>query len=413
MDQYPSSLSEIFKAEYSNLVAVLSHYYGVKDLQQAEDIVSETFVRAMKTWSHKGVPQYPKAWLRKVAQNLYLEERRRKQFFDEKVSPALTREGDDSREVEITEQLIEDSQLRMIFRLCDPALKNDSQLCLSLRILCGFSTEEISNALLSNKEAVNKKLYRAKKQLKENLTFEVELSQTEYEGRLDNVLRVIYLIFNEGYYSTTSEANIRHELCWEAMRLGLFLTKQALFPVDRACALVSLMCFHASRLEARQSGARGDLLYEHQDKKKWNDALIDKGQYYLNLASKGESVSKYHLEAAIAFWHTQEHQNKWQQILMLYNKLLTIEYAPVIAMNRTYAYAHVHSPAKALEEALKLDMADNPYYQCLLAELCRMDQNTDQEIHHLNLALSVAKKENERDLINRKLKKAFEREGGK
>lgn len=157
-----SQLSEIFKSEYSNLIAVLSTFYGLRDLQLAEDIVSETFVRAMKKWKHSGVPEYPKAWLRKVAQNLLKEHKRRKNIFDEKITPELQAQPE-LETIEITDKIIEDSQLNMIFILCDPKLNKESQLCLALRILCGFSIDEISKALLSNKETINKKLYRAKK----------------------------------------------------------------------------------------------------------------------------------------------------------------------------------------------------------------------------------------------------------
>ena len=400
-------LSEIFKTEYSNLIAVLSNYYGISDLQLAEDIVSETFVKAMKAWSHKGIPQYPRAWLRKVAQNLYYEDYRRKKNFEDKISKEVLRDQEASVTPEITEKLIEDSQLRMIFLLCDPELNRESQLCIALRILCGFSTEEIAKALLSNKESINKRLYRAKKALQSSLSMDRELTAVDFKERLDNVLRVIYLLFNEGYYSSTVEENIRNELCWEAMRLGIFLSKQQNFQVNHVHALIALMCFHASRLKARQSGESGNLLYHEQDRSQWDQALIKKGQQYLNKASKGNRVSKYHLEASIAFWHTQEQEGKWEQILMLYNKLLTIEYSPIIAMNRSYALAKAHSPKKAIESALKLALKDNVHYCCLMAELYRMNHSTDQEIIHLNEALKLTKKENEKALIRQKLEKAL------
>ena len=198
-------LSEIFKTEYSNLIAVLSNYYGIGDLQLAEDIVSETFLKAMKAWSHKGIPQYPRAWLRKVAQNLYYEDYRRKKNFQDKISKEVLHSQEASVTLEITEKLIEDSQLRMIFLVCDPQLNRESQLCIALRILCGFSIEEIAKALLSNKESINKRLYRAKKALQGSLLMDRELTAVDFKERLDNVLRVIYLLFNEGYYSSTVE----------------------------------------------------------------------------------------------------------------------------------------------------------------------------------------------------------------
>lgn len=398
-------LSEIFKTEYSNLIAVLSNFYGVNDLQLAEDIVSEAFLKAMKTWAHKGVPEHPKAWLRKVAQNLLNEHYRRKQIYDAKISPALEAEQKQIEVIEITDKIIEDSQLQMIFVLCDPELNRESQICLALRILCGFSIEEISKALLSNKETINKKLYRAKKVIKERGKIETNLTSELYISRLDSVLRVIYLLFNEGYYSSVNEMNIRHDICWEALRLSLFLTRQKDFPKHNIYALTALMCFHSSRLSARSSGEEGDLLYDEQDKNKWDQRLIKQGKKYLNYSSASKNISKYHLEAAIAYWHTLEAEDKWDNILQLYNKLLTIEYSPIIALNRTYALAKANSVSEAIQEAQKLELKENHHYFCMLAELHRLNGDYQKENEFLNCALKFVNKESEEKLILRKLGK--------
>jgi len=397
-------LSQIFKTEYSNLIAVLSNYYRLKDLQLAEDIVSETFMRAMKVWAHKGVPEFPKAWLYKVAQNLLKEHHRREKIYKEKITPELGAQKQEFEDVVITDKIIEDSQLQMIFVVCNPEISRESQLCIVLRILCGFSTEEIARALLSNKETINKRIYRAKKVIKHH-HLEINLSPDQYISRLENVLRVIYLIFNEGYYSSVNEQNIRFEICWEAMRLAIFLAEQEIFPKSTIYALLALMCFHASRLEARISGENGDLLYHEQDKSKWNKDLILKGTKYLHLSASGNEITKYHLEAAIAFWHTMETKEKWNNILQLYNKLLTIDYSPIIAMNRTYALARAKSIQEAIQEAHKLLLNDNHYYFCLLAELYHMAMDKHKEIEHLNKAMELANKEYEKKLIRVKLEK--------
>ncbi len=399
-------LSDIFKSEYSNLIAVLSSYYGLKDLELAEDIVSDTFLRAMKTWSYKGIPEYPKAWLRKVAQNLMLEHFRRKKTFEEKIAPELRARTQQIKEIEITDKIIEDSQLHMMFVLCDNKLNKESQICIALRILCGFSIEEIAKAFLSNKETINKKLYRAKKAIRERNRVETNLTLNQYVTRLDNVLRVIYLIFNEGYYSSVNEDNIRHEICWEAMRLSIFLSEHKIFPKQKIHALIALMCFHTSRLDARISGEKGDLLYHEQDKSKWNSALIQKGEKYLKLSAEGDMVSKYHLEAGIAYWHTRDNNGKWNNILQLYNKLLTIEYSPIIAMNRTYALARANSIVEAIQEAHKLELKNNHHYFCLLAELYHMNNNIEKEIEYLNVAIGFANKKSEKELIKHRLEKA-------
>ncbi len=396
----------IFKEEYSNLVAVLFHYYNLQDLTLAEDLVSETFVKAMKTWSHKGIPDLPKAWLRRTAKNLLVDYHRRQQTFNQKIAPNILNKSDKKYSSNITEEIIEDSQLKMMFVVCDPSLNNEAQLCLALRILSGFSIDEIAIALLSNKEAINKKLYRAKKSIKLNRDQSFNLSRSEYSDRLDNVLRVLYLIFNEGYYTSTNELTIRHELCWEAMSLCKFLEDKFSTENTRVTALLALMCFHASRLEARSKDENVIRLYDQQDKSKWNQHLIKKGESYLNKSANGDNVSKYHIEAAIAYWHTTDKPEKWSNILHLYNNLLLIEYSPQTAMSRTYALAKVKSPKTALHEALKLKLDNNQYYYCLIAELYRMDDDRSQEKSYLQKALNLATRAHEKTLIQQKIEAA-------
>ncbi|MCT4581062.1 MAG: sigma-70 family RNA polymerase sigma factor [Flavobacteriales bacterium] len=396
-------LSEIFKVEYSNLVAVLYNFYGVNDIQLAEDIVSEAFMKAMKTWAHKGIPENPKAWLRKVAQNSLLDHYRRKAKFNESIAPKYKEQFEQFSEIKITEELIEDSQLNMIFVVCDPQLNREAQICLALRILCGFNIEEIAKALLSNKTTINKRLYRAKNELKNKIEFKRQLSEEEYKARMATVLRIIYLIFNEGYYSSVNERNIRYDMCWEAMRLAILLSRKKQFNQPEIEALIALMCFHSSRFEARIEGLNGDLLLNEQDQSKWNFELIEKGKTYLKKSVKESSVSKYHLEAVIAYWHTTESQNKWEHILNLYNQLLVIDYSPIIAMNRVYAVAMAIAVDEALIEAQKLDLTDHSHYYCLLAELHRLKENSSEEINYLSKALALSTKKSEQVLIKNKL----------
>ena len=396
--------TEIFREEYSNLVAVLFHYYRMHDVQLAEDIVSDTFISAMKSWSHHGVPESPRAWLRKVAKNKWLDHQKRRKIYSDKIVPHLMQGDGVAQSSEITDEVIEDSQLRMIFVVCDPTLSSDAQICLALRILCGFNIEEIASAFFSNKDTINKKLYRAKKSIKKQEHLSTQLTVDQYSARLDNVLRVIYLLFSEGYYSSINEENIRQDICWNAMRLGLFLAKQEIFPQPRIRALIALMCFHASRLAARSSGKNGDLVYHQQDKSKWDWKLIEKGNHFLNLAAQGGTLSKYHFEAAIAYWHTVEDESKWDRILELYNKLLMLEYSPMIALNRTYALARANSVSEAIREAHKLSLDNSHLYYCLLAELYSMDHNREKAEKALGKALTLAKRNSERELIREKMR---------
>jgi len=403
-----TDIVRIFKTEYRNLVAVLCHFYDIGNIQLAEDLVSETFVKAMKTWSHNGIPESPKAWLRKTAKNLLIDYIRRQKNFNQNISPKLILEHKEAIETEWSDDIIEDSQLKMIFVVCDPELNKEAHLCLALRILSGFSIEEIAKALLSNKEAVNKKLYRAKKTLRLKNGLTTNLSEDDYATRLDTVLRVIYLIFNEGYYSSINESSIRQELCWEAMYLCKFLESKSSFSKSKIRALMALMCFHASRFDARLLDTDMIQLYDTQDRSKWNLGLIIKGEEYLNKSASGNIISKYHIEAAIAYWHTTDHDKKWNNILQLYNKLLTIEYSPIIAMNRTYALAKANSVEEAIESALKLNLKENHYYYCLLAALYNLGNEKINEIEYLRKALEIIEKPTEKVLIEDKLQKAIE-----
>lgn len=215
-------------------------------------------------------------------------------------------------------------------------------------------------------------------------------------------------MYNEGYYSSIVEVDIRQEICWEAMRLGIFLSNQEQLPNEKTNALIALMCFHSSRFDSRINAEGQYVLYHDQNRELWNKALIQKGEKYLALSSKGSKISKYHLEAAIAYWHTTEdsNSNKWNNILQLYNKLLIIEYSPITAMNRTYALAQANSPEEALKEAKKLDLKENHLYYSLMAELYKLVDNVEQELSYLNLALKYAKRDSEILLLKEKIVKA-------
>ncbi len=399
-------LAEIFRAAYGNLVAVLCHFYGIQNIQLAEDIVSDTFLHAMKVWSHKGVPDSPKAWLRKVAINKFKDHYRRDKTFKEKVKGNYIQMQQQVVETPLDEQLISDSLLNMIFAICNANLNIDTQICLALRLLCGLSIDQIAAALLTNKENINKKLYRGKQQLRKYKASWNQLSPADYLSRTAPVLRIIYLLFNEGYYSSAKDANIRRDFCWEAMRLAIFLSTQSFLPQKDTYALIALMCFHASRFEARTNSNGQHILYFEQDKSRWNADLIKKGESYLAKSANGSKVSKYHLEAAIAYWHTTEAADKWNNILQLYNKLLLLEYSPIIAMNRTFALAMANTAQEAIAAAKQLNLENNNYYFWLMAELFRLNKEPKIEIEYLNKALALTTKKGEKDLLETKLEKA-------
>lgn len=398
-------IPNLFRAEFSKIVSVLCKTFGIANIQLAEDIASDTFLIATETWSLKGIPENPKAWLYVVAKNKTKDYLKRKSLYTKKIEPVLYTNEDEQYNVDLSEENIEDSQLKMLFTICNPVLSTEAQISLALRVLCGFGIEEIAAALLTSKSTINKRLQRAKANYKRH-NVQLKLPPiNELPQRRANVLTIIYLLFNEGYYSVTTETKMRKHLCLEAMRLlYLFLDHHN---VPEANALMALFCFHASRFEAREDEFGVPVLYENQDISKWSKELILKGEKYLNKSATGNNISKYHLEASIAFWHTQtvDSKTKWEHILQLYNNLLQIEYSPFAALNRTYALSKANNKQEAIAAALKIDLKNNHLYHSLLSELYKgVDKN--KEIEHLKIALSLTKTTSEKNIVETKIKLA-------
>ena len=248
------------------MTAVLCRHFGLIHIEIAEDIASETFLKASENWAINGIPENPTAWLYMVAKNKAKDYFKRISVFEGQVKEAIKpKKGEEEDNFEFNEQCFSDSQLAMIFAVCNPANAKESQICLALQILCGFSVDEIANAFLTNRETIKKRLHRARVQLR-NDNFQIKiLKETEIQQRLDTVLKTLYLLFNEGYFSQTSSHLVRKDLCSEAVRLALILTENNLTNIPQTNALLALMCFQSSRLDARINGKGEAILFEQQD----------------------------------------------------------------------------------------------------------------------------------------------------
>jgi predicted RNA polymerase sigma factor len=294
--------------------------------------------------------------------------------------------------------------LQMMFAVCHPSIPPESQIGLALRILCGFGIEEIADAFLTNKETINKRLFRAKEKLRaENIRIEMP-ALIEIDARLEAVLKTIYLLFNEGYYSISQNEIVRKDLCLEAMRLCHMLLENKFTNKPEVNALLALMCFHASRFEARINKNGELVLYDDQDESLWNEELITRGAHFLKLATGGNSVSKYHIEATIAYWNTRkaDTKEKWENILQLYNRLLQIEYSPVAALNRTYALAKANGRKEGIEAAEKLMLTDNHFYYALLGELYTGVNNAKAR-ENFSHAVLLAKTQSDKQTMQKKI----------
>ncbi|HTL08697.1 MAG TPA: sigma-70 family RNA polymerase sigma factor, partial [Chitinophagaceae bacterium] len=271
-------IPHLFRTEYRKIVAVLCKRFGFNQLETAEDIASDTFLAAAQLWPLRGIPAQPTAWLYQVAKNKALNHFQRRQLFAAKIAPLLQLESleEGAYQIDLSEENILDSQLRMIFAICNPLLSAEAQIAMALRVLCGFGVEEIAAAFLSNKETIQKRLTRAKEKLRAaNLPLECP-SEAMMQDRLQNVLKTLYLLFNEGYYSHSNEL-LRKDLCLEAMRLTQMLVDHAPTQLPEVYALLALMCFQASRLNARKNEWGDIVLYADQDESQWNQPLLARG----------------------------------------------------------------------------------------------------------------------------------------
>ncbi len=389
------------------MVAVISNHFGLAHIEIAEDIVSDTFLQASETWNKDKLPPDPTAWLYSVAKQKTLYYFRRNKILTDKIIPhlqAIQEKNIDTVEIDFSNQNFKDSQLQMMFAICNPVIASESQIGLALRILCGFGIDEIAESFLSNKETINKRLFRAKEKLRSEKIQLAFPSESEIPARLENVLRIIYLLFNEGYHSSTQNYILQKDFCLEALRLGIMLTEFEKTNLPKTNALVAIMCYHASRFEAREREDNAIILYDHQDESLWNKELIAKGNHYLTLSAQGNEISPYHLEAGIAFWHCQKEDTieKWQNILNQYDLLLQVNYSPVVELNRIYALYKVEGKQVALVEALKLNLTNDHYYFTLMGELYTGIDNSKARLNFLE-AIALAKTQKDKHLITLKM----------
>ncbi len=404
-------IPHLFRSEYRKIVAVLCRRFGFSAVEAAEDIAGETFLTAAQTWGLKGIPENPTAWLYRVASNKAINHLRREAIYDRTADPEVSDQNRDNGEIDLSDSNVFDSQLRMMFAICTPSIPRESQIALALRLLCGSGIDEIADAFLTSSDAISKRLYRAKKILREEKVQMEFPDDSEIHERTETVLRIIYLLFSEGYYSCTDPTPLRKELCLEAMRLCSMLLDNDSTNIPPANALMALMCFHASRFDARtaNTGQPASILYGDQNPELWNVELIQRGMFYLNESTRGSTLTRYHLEATIASLHTQKSDSseKWETIVELYDLLFKIDSSPVVALNRAYAISRVHGPEMAIQEVEKIDLIDDHLYHMLLGELY---SNLDPEkaMKHYNQALTFARSTFDKESINARTKVQLE-----
>ena len=346
-------ISQFYRHEYGRVLAHLTHKFGTAHIEQVEDAVQEAMYKAMQAWPSQGIPISPAGWIVRTAQNFMLDGLRRQQNFDQKHAQEWLRRGGESMEETVLDEELNDDQLRMMFACCHPSLGEESQLYLTLKILGGFTNREVARALLKQEEAVAKGYTRAKKHLRDaGVHLEVPLG-AGLMARLDQVLRVIYLLFNEGYNATAGEQLVRTDLCEEAMRLTQLLLDHALLRKPQVHGLMALMLFQTSRFPARQDGLGNLLTLENQDRSLWDQEMITKANHHLDLATAFGQMHDYILQAGMASIHAMAAtfaQTNWHALLGLYTLQVKRNPNPVIRLNRVVVLQRALGASEALAE---------------------------------------------------------------
>jgi RNA polymerase sigma-70 factor (ECF subfamily) len=320
-------VDHLFRHHYGKMVAILTHYFGLSQIETIEDAVQDTFIKATLQW-RKQLPDNPEAWLTKVAKNRTIDLLRSIKSSKNREAKGAKNESSFELNDLFLNHEIEDSQLRMIFVACHPNLKPKEQIAFALKTISGFSTKEIAAALLTKEDTIAKRLNRAKQTIiKNNIQFEFP-APNEVQDRLTRVMEVLYLTFNEGFHSTNKDKLIREDLCGEAIRLCKLLLKKEKFRSGSMYALFALLCFHASRLESKTSDTNELIDIREQDRSKWFFPLIQMANSAMNKAMEYEDISIYHYESAIAAEHIKAktfEETDWQKILNWYHQLLELQ----------------------------------------------------------------------------------------
>ncbi|MBS1565099.1 MAG: sigma-70 family RNA polymerase sigma factor [Bacteroidetes bacterium] len=416
MDQPANNqlVDHLFRHESGKMISVLIRIFGMHNLEMAEDVVQEAFLKAMQSWAFHGVPDNPSAWLMRTARNGAIDIIRRQQNFDlysRELGQQLQSDTESAIEQFFLDTEIADSQLRLIFACCHPSLREEDQVALTLKTVSGFSAGEIARALVTNEATIQKRLYRARQYINNNgIQLEIPLGQ-QLPARLDTVHTVLYLLFNEGYHSMKSDELIRRDLCAEAMRLCLLLSEHKAGSRPSTHALLSLMCFQASRFDSRVSEDNSIVLLSRQDRSKWNRPLIGKGYHYLNLSSCGDQLSVYHIESAIAAEHCipgSFEETNWQRLLSLYDLLLQHKQTPTVWLNRAVVLAQLGKPLEAIREIWQIEDIDalltsQHIYSMVLGELYGQAGDKVNAVKYLHHSFRLTGSQPEQKLLLEKI----------
>jgi RNA polymerase sigma-70 factor (ECF subfamily) len=405
-------VDHLFRHQAAKIVSTLTRIFGLAHLDLAEDVVQETLLKALRQWPFHGVPQNPGGWILQTAKNFAIDTLRREASFRNKAEAIAYQLEQDMRVTDESDaNELQSDQLAMMFTCCHPRLPREVQIALTLKTLCGFSVAEIAKAFLAEEATIAQRLVRAKRKIRDDKIALEMPAPWALHKRLDAVLEVLYLLFNEGYNAHEGENLVRQELCAEAIRLTSLLTEHRAGDKPKAHAALALMLLQASRLPARVN-AEGDLLLlTEQDRSRWDRRLIHLGLHHLAQSAQGEELSEYHLQAGIAACHAaapNPEATDWQSILAHYDTLIEINPSPIVALNRAVALAMIQGPEAGIKELKRISslrqMQSYYLFPATLAEFYKQKGEPKKAGEYYRQALNLAGTEPERRFLQRKLK---------
>ena len=404
-------VDHLLRHNSGKMVAVLTRIFGLHQIDAIEDAIQDSLVKALNLWPYRGIPDNPSAWLIQVAKNSLFDHFRRENrsvSLDHEIREAdkFVKMANDpaSFEAEISED-----QLRMIFACCHPSIPKDSQVALTLKIVGGFNNREIASAFLAKRTAIDKMLVRAKQKLKQHRKGFGLPEPEKVSDRLEAVLKVIYLMFNEGYMASEGPVLIKEDLCFEAIRLIRLLAEHPLTNTPSVNALAALLHLQASRLASRSGSDGVPALLADQDRENWDKTLIWAGVKFLAASAKGEELTEYHIEAEIASHHVLAEDfdsTDWPAILESYERLLEKRRSPIVALNRAYALGKVEGAERALEclaELPKDELSGYYPYHLTYGEFLSQTGHTRLAEISYRKVLDLTKNEAVRSMVKKKL----------
>ena len=399
-------IEQVYRSDSRRVLATLIRLLGDFDL--AEEAMQDSFVAAIDRWPVDGVPANPRTWLVSTGRFKAIDRLRRRATFDATLAPVLHRVDRSIEQPEFDDDKLEDDRLRLIFTCCHPALGRDAQIALTLREVCGLTTEEIAHAFLTPAPTLAQRIVRAKAKIRDaNIPYQVP-TLADLPERLDSVLHVIYLVFNEGYSASSGSTVVRHDLSTEAITLGRLLVD--LLPEPEAEGLLALMLLHDARRAARMPADGELVLLDDQDRTLWNRPQIDEGRELVEDSLRSRRVGPYALQAAIAAVHANAltaSETDWPQIAGLYDVLMRVEATPVVELNRAVAIAMRDGPAAGLAQ-IDAILARGELHEYHLAHSARADLlrrlgRTHEAVVAYERAIALNTQEPERRFLARRL----------